>query len=258
LTAAGVETAGGEVRARFVVGADGLRSKVRAWAGLAAGLATGERTRRRFGVVRHFRCAPWSARVEVHFGDRAEAYVTPLASDETGVAILWNGDGEGFDALLARRLPAELAARLSGVPALGLDRGAGPFAQVTRGRVAAARIALVGDAGGYLDALTGEGLALAFEQALALGDALAAGDLAGYERAARRAARRPELLTRLALAAARHPALRRRVVAALARDPELFSRLLGALGAGRPLAQVGLGRTLRFTGALVAAPGVAR
>ncbi len=71
----GVATADGAVAARFVVGADGLRSQVRAWAGLAAA----RRAPRRFGVVRHFRRAPWSGRVEVTFGDGVEAYVTPLA-----------------------------------------------------------------------------------------------------------------------------------------------------------------------------------
>jgi len=251
LTPRGLMTAGGEVAARFVVGADGLRSRVRGWAGLARPASS----RRRFGVVRHYRLPPWSDRVEVHFGERAEAYVTPLAADETGVAILWDGTGGGFDDLLAARLPAELAARLRGAGRLGRDRGAGPFRQRVRGVVAQGRVALVGDAAGYVDALTGEGLAIAFASALALGDALAAGDLPRYARAHRRIARLPETLTRLALAAARRPALARRGVAALARDPELFSRLLGALGADRPLASVGLGRALRFVGALVAPGG---
>jgi flavin-dependent dehydrogenase len=246
LTAAGVATAAGELAARFVVGADGLRSKVRAW----AGLARASRARRRFGVVRHFRRAPWVARVEVTFGDRVEAYVTPLADDEIGVALLWEGDGEGFDALLARRLPPALGSRLAGAPVLGRDRGAGPFRQ--RARAVAGRVALVGDAAGYVDALTGEGLALAFRQALALGPALAAGDLRGYARAARRDARVPAALTHLTLFVARRPALARRVVAALARDPELFSRLLGALGADGALAALGLARALAFAGHLLA------
>lgn len=251
LTPRGLATSAGEVAARWVVGADGLRSRVRQW----AGLALPARARRRFGVVRHYRLAPWSDRVEVHFGRRAEAYVTPLAADETGVALLWDGTGGGFDELLADRLPADLAARLADVERLGRDRGAGPFRQRARGVVAQRRIALVGDAAGYVDALTGEGLAIAFASALALGDALAAADLARYARAHRRIARLPELLTRLTLAAARRPELARRGVAALARDPELFSRLLGALGADRPLASVGLARALRFVGALVAPGG---
>ncbi len=133
---------------------------------------------------------------------------------------------------------------------LGRDRGAGPFRQPTRG-AARGRVALVGDAAGYHDALTGEGLALAFGQALRLGPALAAGDLAGYARAARRDARVPEAITRLALFAARRPALARRLVAALAADPQLFSRLLAALGARGSLAALSLSATLRFAGHLV-------
>lgn len=226
-----VRTAAETLRARFVVGADGLRSGLRRAAGLER---RAPRAAPRFGVSRHFRIAPWSDRVEVHFGDRAEAYVTPVAADEVGVAILWSGGKGGFDALAAERLPADLAARLAALPVVGRDRGAGPFRQRVRRRTRGA-LALVGDAGGYVDALTGEGLTLGFEQALALGDALAAGDLALYERTARRLARLPERLTQLALFAALRPALLRRYVAALARDPELFAHLLGALGARRPL-----------------------
>ncbi len=247
LTAGGLATAAGEVSARFLVGADGLRSRVRRW----AGLERPTRAPRRFGVVRHFRRAPPGERVEVWFGARAEAYVTPLAADETGVALLWAGEGGGFDALLASRLPPELGSWLAGGERLGPDRGAGPFRQATRGVIAGGRVALVGDAAGYVDALTGEGLALALESAEPLAAALAAGDLAAYARAHRRLARWPQALTRLALAAARRPPLARRGVAALARDPELFSRLLGAVGAGRPLAAVGLGRALRFARALL-------
>lgn len=251
LTATGIATDQGELAARWVVGADGLRSRVRAWAGL-------ERTRRaprRCGVVRHFRRAPWSARVEVTFGAGVEAYVTPLAADEIGVALLWPGDGDGFDALVARRLPPELGRRLADAPVVGRDRGAGPFRQRVRA-AARGRVALLGDAAGYVDALTGEGLALAFQEALALGPALARGDLAGYARAVARIRRAPEAITRLALAAARRPALARRLVAALGRDPELFARLLGVLGAGGSLAALGLPRALRFAGhLLVSAPG---
>ena len=247
LTARGIATDAGEIAARYVVGADGLRSKVRAW----AGLARASRAPRRFGVVRHLRRAPWTARVEVTFGARVEAYVTPLAEDEIGVALLWDGDGRGFDELLATSLPAALGRRLAGAPALGRDRGAGPFRQPTRA-LACGRVALVGDAAGYVDALTGEGLALAFRQALRLGPALADGDLAGYARDARRDARLPSALTRLTLFAARRPALARRLVGALADDPELFSRLLAALGADGSLAGLGLPRALRFAGHLLA------
>jgi flavin-dependent dehydrogenase len=87
-------------------------------------------------------------------------------------------------------------------------------------------LALAGDASGYVDAITGEGLSLAFQQAEALAAALAAGDLRRYAAAHRRAARLPDAMTRLLLFAEARPGLRRRTVRALAADPALFSRLL--------------------------------
>ncbi len=186
------------------------------------------------------------------FGAAAEAYVTPLAADEVGVALLWSGGKGGFDELLATRFPAGLAERLAAGTPLGRDHGAGPLLQPARGAVAlGGRIALVGDAAGYVDALTGEGLTLGFEGALALGDALAAGDLAPYARRHARLARLPNGLTRLLLVAARRPWLRRRLVSALAADPALFGNFLGLLGDRRPLAELRLGRALRLCGRLV-------
>ena len=214
-----VATADGPLRARWVVGADGLLSRVREWTGLAGAPAR----RRRFGVRRHFRVAPWSDMVEVHWRDGVEAYVTPVAPDEVGVAMLWGGGG-GFDELLAR-FP-ELAARLAGAATASRDRGAGPFRQRVLG-VARGPVALVGDAAGYLDALTGEGLGLALQQSAALADALAAGDLRPYARACRSLRRLSDAFTGLLLLCERRPALRRRVVRELGRRPELFARLLG-------------------------------
>lgn len=249
-----VHTEAGRWACRCVVAADGLRSAVRASLGLGRAEAVGAPENARFGVSRHLRLAPWSERVEVTFGTDAEAYVTPLAADEIGVAILWSAGKGGFDELLEERFPAELARRLAGAPRLGRDHGAGPFRQPARGAVAAAAgIALVGDAAGYVDALTGEGLSLGFEAALALGEALSADDLAAYGRRLRRLARLPNAITRLLLVAARRPWLRRRLVAALAADAALFSNLLGLLGDRRPLGELRLGRALRL-GARLALP----
>lgn len=242
LVAGGVETAAGPVAARVVAGADGLHSRVRSWAGLASPPAG----RRRFGVRRHFRLRPWTDRVEVHWGAGCEAYVTPVAAEEVGVALLADGGGR-FDELLAR-LPA-LARRLAGAEATSGDRGAGPLEQRTRG-VVAGPVALLGDAAGYVDALTGEGLALGFGQAGDLAAAVAAGDLASYARGHRRRVLLPHAVTRLALFAQARPALRRRAIRALGDDPVLFTRLLGMLDGVLSPAGVGALRTLRFLGRL--------
>jgi len=255
-TATGVATATRELAAPLIIGADGLHSKVRAWAELERAAPRGWDARRRFGVRRHLALDPTGDRVEVVFGRGAELYVTPLGAGRTGVAILWEGPARGFDELLAARFPVDVAARFAGAAALGRDRGAGPFRQRTRGVVARDRtreVALIGDAAGYVDALTGEGLSIAFREALALARAVEAANLSRYARSSRRLRRGPELLTRAALVAARRPALARALVAALAADPALFSRLLGALGAGRPLASLGLAGPLRLLGRLARA-----
>jgi flavin-dependent dehydrogenase len=231
--AAAVETSGGEERARLVVAADGLGSALRARAGLDGAVAPA----RRFGLRRHYAVEPWADAVEVHFRDGVEAYVTPVGPRRVGVALLCEERalaagpaGEArFESLLAR-FP-RLAAPLRGAEADSALLGAGPLARAACGRVAG-RLVLVGDAAGYVDALTGEGLSLAFHAALALGerlpDALARGGhgdaLRAYERDAARRFTRYEAVARLALGVARRPAARRRVVAGAARHPALFSR----------------------------------
>jgi flavin-dependent dehydrogenase len=245
LRAGGVETESGTLAAPWVVGADGLHSKVRRWAGLEAPPAP----RRRFGVRRHFAVAPWSEYVEVHWGPGCEAYVTPVAPDLVGVAFLWSGDPADFDGLLAR-FPA-LASRLAGAPAASRDRGAGPLEQRVQG-VMSGRVALVGDAAGYLDAITGEGIAVALHQARALVAAVVAGDLRRYAAAHRRLGRVPNALTSLVLALELRPRLRARALAALAAEPALFARLLGIHARSLPPRGLGLDGALRLAWRLVA------
>lgn len=208
----GVEAAG--VRARWLLGCDGLHSTVRRLAGLEAPAARGRA--RRFGVRRHYRVPPWTDLVEVHWGRRAEAYVTPVEPGLVGVALLGPSPID-VDAELAG-MPV-LAARLSGAPVAAADRGAGPLRQRTRARTAG-RVLLVGDASGYVDALTGEGLRLGFAQARA---AVAhRDDPAGYERAWTAATRDYRLLTSTLVAAATSP-LRGALVPAAVRLPPVFA-----------------------------------
>ncbi len=242
----GVMTSRGLLEADWVVAADGLHSRLRRWAGLAGRPAR----RPRFGIRRHYTVAPWSDHVEVHWAEGAEAYVTPVGPREVGVALLWSGGKARFDTLLDR-FPS-LRQRLASAPAASRDRGAGPLHQRVRG-VERGRLALVGDAAGYLDAITGEGLALAFHQAFALVEALERGDLGRYARACRRLRRLPDALTRLLLLAERHPRLRARAMRALAADPALFARLLALHVRALPPRALGLSEVLGWLLKLVTA-----
>jgi flavin-dependent dehydrogenase len=225
----GVETSVGAVHARVVVGADGLRSKVRHWAGLSAGVGRLQR----FGVRRHYTLRPWSDRVQVTMGPSSECYVTPVGADRVGVAVLWSGGKGGYDAQM-QAFPQVLE-RLQGAPTESRAQGAGPLNQraagVTRGHVA-----LVGDAGGYLDACTGEGMSLGFEQARLLVDAIAADRLDAYATAHRRLIRMPFAMMRLLLLSAQL-GLRARLIRGLAVRSQLFGRVLAVNdGAATPTA----------------------
>ncbi len=224
-------TTGGEVQARVLVAADGLHSRLRT----LAGLERASRLPRRFGLRQHFRIRPWSDRVEVHVGEGLQAYVTPCGANRIGVAFLWEIGREpgpaAFDTFLERFPP--LAERLRGAPADSRPRGAGPLAQATSRRVGD-RLVLVGDAAGYVDAITGEGLSLALVCAKTLGELLPAALEAGatraalepYERVFAKEFRRYAIVCRSVLALARHPSARRRVLAFLGRRPHLFDRLV--------------------------------
>ena len=145
----------------------------------------------RFGLRRHYRLAPWTDLVEVHWSAGAEAYVTPVADDLVGVAILGGAHGDFASRLAA--FPA-LRERLAGAGPGSEVRGAGPLRQDVPRR-SAGNVLLVGDASGYLDALTGEGIGAALAQAAVLAECLAAGRPGDYERAWRRACRRSWMLT---------------------------------------------------------------
>jgi flavin-dependent dehydrogenase len=213
-----VSFAEGSLDAKWVVVADGLGS-------LVPGAPRGGQVRLlRYGFRRHYRLPPWSTFVEVHWGEGAEAYVTPVGEDEVGVAILWHERAPSWDAMLSRF--ERLDERLRGAEAISSIQGAGPFRRRPR-RVTAGRLALVGDASGYVDAITGEGIAMAFECGKALAQSLKEGGLRSYESAHRRAMRRYRVPTELVLALSAFPSLRRGVLSALARRSLLFESLLG-------------------------------
>ena len=211
-------------RTRYLVAADGLHSPTRRLLGLEDEARDG---RRRFGLRCHVRQQPWTPYVEVHWSARAEAYVTPVDDDLVGVAILTDA-GQDFDEALAG-FPV-LRERLVGERTR--VRGAGPLRQRVRARTSG-RVLLVGDAAGYVDALTGEGIALGLAQARAAVACLAADRPERYEQQARRIGRRQEVLTHALLVATGRPVVRRLLVPAAERLPWVFSTAVNQLA--RPI-----------------------
>ncbi len=208
-------------RARFLAAADGLHSPVRR----QLGLELPDRAPPRWGLRRHVAVEPWTDHVEVHWAQRSEAYVTPVAPDVVGVAVL-TADRAPVDEQL-RRFPL-LLDRLAGAELVSDVRGAGPLRQRVRTRTAG-RVLLVGDAAGYVDALTGEGLAVGMAGARELVACVVAGRPQDYERAWLRASRRSRWITASLLWARRRPGLGGLVVPAAAALPPVFSAAVAQL-----------------------------
>ncbi|MBA2551968.1 MAG: NAD(P)/FAD-dependent oxidoreductase [Nocardioidaceae bacterium] len=206
--------------ARYLVAADGLHSPTRRRLGLdlPRGLL------RRHGLRLHATTAPWSEHVEVHWAVDAEAYVTPVADDLVGVALL-SSRRCSFQEQLAS-FPT-LRERLQGAD-LSSVRGAGPLHQRSSRRVAG-RVLLAGDASGYVDALTGEGIALGLAQAKAAVAAIVADDPLSYEHAWRRITWRYRWLTTALLQGTRLPLLRRQLVPTAAALPGVFCSAVNQL-----------------------------
>ncbi|WP_458077707.1 NAD(P)/FAD-dependent oxidoreductase [Streptomyces sp. EMB26] len=218
----GVTVPGAGLRARWLVAADGLHSSVRR----SLGLDRRARTTPRYGLRRHYAVPPWTSHVEVHWGQDAEAYVTPLGPQLVGVALLTSRRAP-YDAQLAGF--AELATRLPPHTAVTPVRGAGPLRRRSRTRVHG-RVLFVGDAAGYVDALTGEGVCLALTGARALVANLRRGTPGRYDTDWARATRRYRVLTELLVRTRQQPALAPHIVPMAARLPRLFAAAVDALG----------------------------
>lgn len=212
----GVTAAG--LRARWLLAADGLHSGVRRELGLDVAARPG--TPSRFGLRRHLEIAPWSPYVEVHWGPRSEAYITPVSESLVGVAILTGRQGRTFDDLLSD-FP-DLQDRLAGAPAATSVRGAGPLRQIARTQQLG-RVLLIGDAAGYHDALTGEGIAVGLATAREAVASIVAGRPQAYPAAWSRVTRRYRWSSSALLGATQRPWVRRSLVPAAAALPRVFS-----------------------------------
>ena len=223
-----LRTSQGIIRARWLIGADGLHSRVRLWSGLDhSGSSV-----RRIGLRMHLEISPWSGFTEVHWHATGQAYITPIGANEIGLALVGRERYTSIAAAL-RHFPA-LEARLLGVPRTSEERGAATVTRAFR-RVTTGRIALLGDASGSIDAITGAGISLAFEQSLALAAALRSGSLAPYEIRHREIRRRPALMSHALLLLDRYPRLRRVSMMSFQRNPALFQQMLAVHSGAGPL-----------------------
>jgi menaquinone-9 beta-reductase len=215
----GVQLGEQRVRARWIVGADGSNSRVRRW----AGLDNSRKPRMRYAFRRHFRAAPWTDHMEIHWGERCQGYATAVGRDHVCVALASHDPRLRLEAGL--RELTTLRERLRGAETVSEERGAltgnRTFRSIWRNNVA-----LIGDAAGTVDAITGEGLGLAFGQAVALAKGFESGDLSSYQEEHRRLMLRPRAMARLMLTLDGRPRLQQRTLQTFRKYPEIFRRLL--------------------------------
>jgi flavin-dependent dehydrogenase len=218
LSRSGISIQGETLPARFVIGADGLKSTIRK----SAGLDAVKSEKRRYAFRRHYRLPPWSHYVELYWGPRGQFYITPVAAHEICVVFISRHPRLRLDEAL-HDFPL-LRRQLAGAEHASLEMGSLSISRSLK-RVYKDGVALLGDASGSVDAITGEGMCLAFKQAASLARALRAGDLRQYARQHEQIGAKPRLIAALVLSMEQHE-LQRRALASLAKRPQLFELLL--------------------------------
>jgi flavin-dependent dehydrogenase len=227
----GVTTTTDEIRARVVVGADGLHSQMRAWTGLRAR----PQARTRYGLAGHWRVdTRGRTGIRVTLAGGHEWYEAPVAPDLLLVSILTHRShpamtARHYEGSARRNIPA-----ISGAELVSGPLGAAHFDQRVRA-VAGGRVFLVGDASGYDDPTTGDGIAIGMLMAERLAEhagALLAGRIDADAAVQRYAAdhtalvRERRRLTSLALFLARSQVLSRRAIVRASKDPRALAKLV--------------------------------
>lgn len=224
-----VLTTAGEVRPRFVAVADGLRSSIRH----QLGWTSGPRPPHRYGVVSHWKVDglpdPW-VRITIDRG--LELYEGPVAGNQRLVALLCSqARMPEFAGRLAdryRELVLELRPGLQTAQHEGSVMAVGPFRYRAK-TVAQDGVFLVGDAAGFTDPITGEGLASGLRQARALVTSLSAPAAErSYRRAHRKLTRDPRRVAELLIYFTASPARVERGLRGLRHAPNALSNMLGA------------------------------
>ena len=212
---------GETIDAAYVVACDGLHSTVAHELGL---VASTPRRGRRYGLRQHFATKPWSSFIEVYYAGSSELYITPVDENTVGVAVLGRKGVNLMDTI--RQVP-EVHQHLEGVASASSLRGAGPFPHRVK-KAQVGRVLLVGDAAGYVDAITGEGLRVGFAQAKEAIQAIASNQPATYPRRWRSVTREFRVLTRGLVVMASSP-LRGSIVPLATALPRVFGMVVNRL-----------------------------
>ena len=222
---------------RWMIGADGHASMVRQ----CMGIGRKKTEKRRFGFRQHFSIAPWTDCVEVYWSNCGQVYVTPVSENEVCVALITSDPHVRLDCIPSQ-FPL-LAKRLAG--ALPSSRPQGAITATCRlDTVVAGNMALVGEASGSVDAITGEGMSLGFQQAVAVVDAMRAGSLQRYERAHLAINEKAHQMARLMLMLGSRTGLRHRTLRALSSRPDLFAEILSVHVGAVKISDFGVSRAL--------------
>jgi geranylgeranyl reductase family protein len=225
-----------EVRARWLVGADGARSRVARQLGVERQV----RAPRRIGLVAHYEgVAGLDDHGEMHVGPSHYIGLAPLSEGRLNVGMaLPAGRSGGAEARFAAAIDAlpAVARRLAGSRRLSPIRGASPIGHRVS-RATGPGWMLIGDAAGFIDPFTGEGIFRALRSARCLAEALASGDDGAEERyrAARRSAfAAKDALTWTVQGMLAAPPVLGYALRRLAARPDLARRLGSTLGDCRP------------------------